>query len=135
MVVIAKELEREEMTNTNYNPIRPQKVKRVSVSSKRQISIPKEFYEQLHIGDEVVLELFGNYLVLRPVRENFDDFSEEILADLVKEGYTGQELINEFRQRKAQLRPALDSLIEEAMTKGEKTTIDDLFGDWEDEEI
>lgn len=34
----------------------PRKVKRVSVSSKRQISIPKEYFDALDIDDEVLIE-------------------------------------------------------------------------------
>ncbi|HHW38375.1 MAG TPA: hypothetical protein GXX18_14245 [Bacillales bacterium] len=108
-------------------------MKRVAVSSKRQISIPKEFYEQLNIGAEVTLELYGNYLVLKPLRENFDDFSDEILEDLIAEGYSDAELLIEFKNRKAQIGNATNSLIAETINHGRKTTIDELFG--EDDEI
>ncbi len=126
MVMAQKELERIPMSN-------PKKVKRVAVSSKRQISIPKEFYDILGIGQEVVLELHGNHMVLKPAHENFDDFSENILQDLVSEGYNGTELLTEFKNRKEQLRNAVKSLVEETKAKGKRTTIDDLFGE-EDED-
>jgi len=112
---------------------RPKKVKRISVSSKRQISIPKEFYETLNIGDEVNLELYQNQLVIRPIREGFDDFSEEILADLIEEGYSGADLMAEFKNRKAQLGNAVDSLIAETIAEGKITTVADLFGEDDDE--
>ncbi|WP_237562772.1 AbrB/MazE/SpoVT family DNA-binding domain-containing protein [Bacillus dakarensis] len=105
------------------------RLKRISVSSKRQISIPKEYYDYLNLKDEVTLELHKNYLVLRPMRESFEDFSEEILADLIAEGYSGEELMTEFRQRKGQIGNAVESLISETLTKGKKTTVDDLFGE------
>jgi AbrB family looped-hinge helix DNA binding protein len=115
---------------------RPKKVKRISVSKKRQISIPKEFHDLLNIREEVTLELHGNHLVLKPIHESFEDFSEEILADLVAEGYSGSELIKEFRHRKGQIGNAVDSLISETKAKGKKTTIDELFGDdSEDDEL
>lgn len=107
----------------------PKKVKRISVSSKRQISIPKEFYDLLGIGDEVLLELHGNHIVMKPSRENFDDFSENILEDLVAEGYTGNELLQEFKYRKGQIGNAVSSIIENTKVNGKQTTIDDLFGD------
>ncbi|MGG4037834.1 AbrB/MazE/SpoVT family DNA-binding domain-containing protein [Heyndrickxia ginsengihumi] len=128
MVMVQKELERMSMPNR-----RPKKVKRISVSSKRQISIPKEFYETLNIGDEVNLELYQNQLVIRPIREGFDDFSEEILADLIEEGYSGADLMAEFKNRKAQLGNAVDSLIAETMAEGKITTVADLFGEDDDE--
>lgn len=129
MGMAQKEQERLIMPRSN----RPRKAKRVSVSSKRQISIPKEFYEQLNIGEEVTLELHGNHLVLRPLRENFDDFSDEILGELIAEGYSGAELLDEFKKRKTQIGSAVGSLIDETMLNGKKTTIDDLFG--EDDEV
>src|SRR5881394_3258388 len=109
MVMAENKLERLTMPKTR----RPKKVKRIAVSSKRQISIPKEFYEKLNIGEEVSLELYGNYLVVKPIHDGFDDFSEEILADLIDEGYVGMDLMAEFKNRKAQLGDAVDSLITE----------------------
>ncbi|MFP8645238.1 AbrB/MazE/SpoVT family DNA-binding domain-containing protein [Priestia aryabhattai] len=129
MVMAHRELERRiPMSN-------PKKVKRVAVSSKRQISIPKEFHDLLNIGEEVVLELHGNHIVLKPAHENFDDFSENILQDLIKEGYNGDELLTEFRSRKGQLSNAVKSLVEETKALGKRTTIDDLFGEEEEDEL
>lgn len=128
MVMTQNEMERVTMS-------RPKKVKRISVSSKRQISIPKEFHELLNIGDEVTLELHGNHMVIKPARENSDDFSENILADLVAEGYTGDELLVEFKHRKGQIGNAIESLVAETKAKGRKTTIDDLFGEDAEDEI
>ena len=110
----------------------PKKIKRVSVSSKRQISIPKEYYDLLGIGGEVNLELYGNHIVVKPVNENFDDFSENILQDLIEEGYNGPDLMREFKHRKSQMANAVSSMIEDAKANGKRTTIEDLFG--EDEE-
>lgn len=127
MVMAQSELERVPMSN-------PKKVKRIAVSSKRQISIPKEFHDLLNIGEEVILELHGNHLVLKPAHESFDDFSENILQDLVHEGFTGNELVTEFKNRKGQLRNAVESLVEETKASGRRTTIDDLFGEEDDDE-
>ena len=107
----------------------PKQSKRVAVSSKRQISIPKEFFDLLNIGNEVMLELYGNQIIIRPVRQGFDDFSEEILEDLIEEGYSGEKLMSEFKYRKAQLGGAVQSLIEETRESGVHTTIDELFGE------
>lgn len=107
----------------------PKQSKRVAVSSKRQISIPKEYFDLLNIGNEVMLELYGNQIIIRPVRQGFDDFSEEILEDLIEEGYSGEKLMSEFKNRKAQLGGAVQSLIEETRESGVRTTIDELFGE------
>lgn len=115
---------------------RPKRVKRISVSKKRQISIPKEFHDLLNIGEEITLELHGNHLVIRPIHESFEDFSEEILSDLIAEGYSGAELMKEFKYRKGQIGNAVESLISETFAEGRKTNIHDLFGDdKEDDEI
>lgn len=126
MVNASIEMEKVKMSHSK------RKAKRISVSSKRQISIPKEFHEYLNIGEEVLIELVGNQLILKPVRETFGDFSEEILADLIAEGYTGEELMMEFKSRKLQIRPALDRLIEDNVNI-KSTTLDDLFEEIVDE--
>ncbi|MBP3039949.1 hypothetical protein J9303_10660 [Bacillaceae bacterium Marseille-Q3522] len=112
----------------------PKKKKRISVSSKRQISIPKEYFEQLKIRDEVTLELYGNHMILKPINEGFDDFSEEILSDLIDEGYEGKQLLSELKKRKEQIGTAVDSLLMDTLKNGERTMLDELFGE-EDVEI
>lgn len=105
------------------------KQKRISVSKQRQITLPKEFYDQLGIGDEVFVELHNNRLVIRPVREG-DDFAEEILKELVAEGFEGEELIREFNYRRKQIRPAFLKLLEEAKKEAEDvSSLDELFED------
>lgn len=110
------------------------KVKRATVSSKRQVTIPKKFHDALEMKDEAVWELHENHLVLKPVKEEFGDFSAEILDDIIKEGFTGDDISHEFRHRKAQLGGAVDSLIKETKETGERMTIDDIFGDTETDE-
>lgn len=45
--------------------------------------------------------------------EDFD-FSEEILADLINQGYAGEKLLSEFKKVTHQVRPAIEKIIEEA---------------------
>ncbi|TCP29052.1 hypothetical protein EV207_11388 [Scopulibacillus darangshiensis] len=112
----------------------PINAKQISVSEKRQITIPKRFFDQLGIGEELICELRGNEIVLRKVPKE-SDFSENVLKDLVKEGYEGEQLLSEFRKRKAQIRPTVEHLIREAdQAAGQFTGTDDketkvLFGD------
>ena len=108
--------------------MKPRKIKRVSVSSKRQVSIPKEFYDELKIGSDVTMELVNNRLIIKPVGNTYEDFSEEILSDLINEGYSGNELIDQFKKRKSLIKPALNSMIAETKTE-EYTTVDELFAD------
>jgi|SRR5699024_1186434 len=46
--------------------------------------------------------------------DDFFDFDEDILKDLVKKGYEGLTLISEFKKMKANIPTAMDKLIEEA---------------------
>lgn len=58
-------------------PHEAKQVKRVTVTSKRQVSIPKTFAEELGIQGEVIMELSGNKIILKPVGDQFEDFSED----------------------------------------------------------
>lgn len=117
-----KEMER-------VNVLEPKKTKRVSISSKRQISIPKEFYDALDLGRDVNIELYHNRLVIKPGNDNSEDFSGEILQDLIDEGYAGNELVQEFNFRKSQIPNAIKSLIDEAVENSKPTSVNDLFGE------
>lgn len=118
--------ERTSLENPYINrPIR--KSKRISVSSKRQISIPKEFFDFLEIGDEVMIELTNNELIIKPIQqETTGEFAQYILKDLIKEGYEGENLYNEFTYRQSQIRPALMKMIEEERSKAKHYTLDTL---------
>lgn len=108
------------------------KVKYASVSSKRQITIPKEFYDALGIEAEVTLELMNNKIVIKPVKENTDDFSEEILSDLISEGYEGNELMEEFKNRKKMIKPAINRIVEETLKQKSYQSLDEMLDDEED---
>lgn len=71
--------------------------KRISVSPKRQITLPLAFVNQLGIEQEV--------------DGAFDDL---ILAELISEGYSGQELLCKFKEQRSKIRPAVEKLLEEA---------------------
>ncbi len=113
-------------------------VKKISVSAKRQMTIPKQFYDELQIADEVTCQVIDGALVIKPVPEPLD-FSEFILNDLVKEGYEGEELVKEFTYRKSQINEALHKMVEDAKNDDYKTysspeeLIDSLNDEDEDE--
>ena len=61
--------------------------KKVSISSKRQITIPQKFFTLLGFNTEAECIMRGNELVLRPVKENTSgEFAE---ADRVAESKSG----------------------------------------------
>jgi len=76
------------------------------------------------------------YFLIRPVREHAgnDQYSDLILADLIKEGYQGEELLAKFRKKQAELRGAVQHLIDESQKAAQQQDKDneqtkELFGD------
>ncbi|MGN0588091.1 MAG: AbrB/MazE/SpoVT family DNA-binding domain-containing protein [Ruminiclostridium sp.] len=116
----------------------PMDRKKVSISSKRQITIPQKFFSMLGFDTEAECILRGNELVIRPVKtDSSGEFDEFILADLISQGYTGNELLEAFKAERKKIRPAVEKMLEEAERvargEGEYYTYDDIFGA-EDEE-
>ena len=107
--------------------------KTVSISEKRQITIPKKFFTQLGFGDEAECLVRNGELVVRPVTASGGgEFSEGILADLIAQGYEGQGLLEEFRRLQRQVRPAVEAVMTEASLaaegRAEYFTVDEVFG-------
>ena len=116
----------------------PMDRKKVSISSKRQITIPQKFFSMLGFDTEAECILRGNELVIRPVKtDSSGEFDEFILADLISQGYTGNELLEAFKAERKKIRPAVEKMLEVAERvargEGEYYTYDDIFGA-EDEE-
>lgn len=87
--------------------------KRISVSNKRQITIPQKFFEKLNLGDEVECIMTKSEIIIRPIRQE-TEFAEDILKDLIAKGYQGDQLLEEFRNTRSKIRPAIKKMIEEA---------------------
>lgn len=102
-----------ETINKMNNQLLPRK-KRIHISSKRQITIPSKYYEALGLTKEIDCIYAKDMLILKPVRDDDSAFAEEIIADLIEQGYSGQELLSEFKRIKHKVRPAVEKLIEEA---------------------
>ena len=106
--------------------------KRISVSQKRQITIPIDFYNSVGIDKEVECYIQNNAIVIRPVRESGGEFDEQILADLISQGLSGQELLDKFKETRRQIRPAVERLLDEARLaakgKASSNSYEDIFG-------
>lgn len=105
----------------------------VSISSKRQITIPQKFFALLGFADEAECVVRGNELVIRPARTTSGgEFAEMILADLIEQGLSGDELLSRFKATQAKVRPAIESMISDAEKAangtGEYVSYDDIFG-------
>ena len=88
--------------------------KRIHISSKRQITIPAKYYVALGLTKELDCIYSNGMLILTPVKKDELAFSEEILADLIGQGYSGEKLLSEFKKMTHQVRPAIEKIIEEA---------------------
>ncbi len=105
----------------------------LSISSKRQITIPQKFYQTLGFGSEAECVVHGNELIIRPIKTvSGGEFAEQILSDLIQEGFSGEKLLSEFKKRQAQIRPAAKAMLSNAakIAEGNATfeTYEDVFG-------
>lgn len=105
----------------------------ISISSKRQITIPQKFFNDLCFTDYAECILGDGELVIRPIKSiSVDDFSEQILRDLISRGLGGEELLNAFKDERAKIRPAVEAMLLDAknaaLGTGEFYTHEDVFG-------
>lgn len=110
----------------------PMEIKKLSISSKRQITIPQKFFTMLGFDTEAECTVRGNELIIRPARTNSGgEFAEQILADLIAEGYNGNDLLERFKKAQAQIRPAVEEMLMEAertaSSKAGHITYEDVF--------
>ena len=107
--------------------------KTISVSKKRQITIPLQFYKHLNLDNEVECSLKDGAIVIRPVHRGTTEFSVEILKDLIEQGYSDDELVKQFELQNKNIKKAITNIIEEsdAIASGEKSAanLDDVFGE------
>lgn len=111
----------------------PMEMKKVSISAKRQITIPQKFFTMLGFDTEAECMVRGNELVIRPAKTNAGgEFAEQILADLIAQGYSGEELLSRFKKAQKEVRPAVEEMLAEAEraagSEAEYATYDDIFG-------
>lgn len=88
--------------------------RRIKISSKRQITIPAKYFDSLGMGKELDCIYSNNMLILLPVKNEDSAFSEEILKDLIQQGFSGDALLSEFKKANRRVRPAVEAMIAEA---------------------
>ncbi|NCB47586.1 AbrB/MazE/SpoVT family DNA-binding domain-containing protein [bacterium] len=108
--------------------------KRISITSKRQITIPQKFFSMLGFGSDAECVVRGNELIIRPIKEQSGgEFSEQILSELIAKGLTGDILLSEFKKAQKAVRPAVEEMITDAERiasdeNNEASSYDDVFG-------
>jgi bifunctional DNA-binding transcriptional regulator/antitoxin component of YhaV-PrlF toxin-antitoxin module len=105
----------------------------ISISVKRQVTIPQKYFEALGFNTEAECILQEGGIFIRPIRDSTGgEFSEQILADLITQGFSGQELLDKFKEQSNKIRPAVQKLIDEAdvfaQSGAGKVSINELLG-------
>ncbi len=111
----------------------PMEIKKLSISAKRQITIPQKFFAMLGFDTEAECMVRGNELIIRPAKTNTGgEFAEQVLADLIGQGYNGNELLQQFKMAQSKVRPAVEEMIVEAKRAAVSVSAfesyDDVFG-------
>ena len=111
----------------------PMNRKTIRISEERQLTIPQKFFEALGFSTEAECILRGNEIVLRPVREQGGgEFAEQILADLIAQGFSGDQLLTEFKKMQKKVRPAVEVMLTQAEQaargESESSSYEDVFG-------
>ena len=109
------------------------------ITSKRQLTIPKDFCDKLGLEKdvEIILEKDGIVIKKLLLDESInDDYSDLLLQAILEEGYNDKEnILREFKLRKRIMPMAVNKLINEASeyaAKDPRTSKEldrDLFGE------
>ena len=106
--------------------------KLIRVSVKRQLTIPQKYFDALGFNSDAECILQDDGILIRPIHvSNSNDFSEQILSDLISQGYEGQILLEKFKDYSNAIRPAVLKLLEEneefAQSGKGHVSMDELF--------
>ncbi|MCJ0537632.1 AbrB family transcriptional regulator [Enterococcus cecorum] len=89
--------------------------KTIKQGNSIMVTVPKSF----NILSGVMLDVkkVENGILYTFVQEEYDffDFSTEILQDIIKEGYSGEQIIQEFTKRKQRLNDKLYQMVDETL--------------------
>ena len=77
-----------------------------------------------------------NMILIKPVRENTSgEFAEEILADLIAQGFQGELLLQKSKEEQKKVRPAVEKMLQKATEaakgNGEFFSYDEIFSEQE----
>lgn len=78
------------------------KPKRLKISSKRQITIPASTYEKYGFAEYAYLEETEDGVFIAPLDPTDEDdaLTEQLLRYLIEKGYSGEELIDKYKEIK-----------------------------------
>lgn len=121
--------------NREYAPLEQQKDNYPKFVLTRNDPIQRRNgIRHVNIADFMMMnEAFTSTEEIRPARHmDGGEFAEQILADLIAKGYSGDELLQAFKEAKKQIRPAVEAMLddaEDAARHPEKyASYEDVFG-------
>lgn len=89
--------------------------KTINQGNSIMVTVPKSF----NIPSGVMLDVkkVENGILYIFVQEEYDffDFSTEILKDIIKEGYRGEQIVQEFTQRKQRINHQSHQMVDETL--------------------
>lgn len=90
------------------------------------LTVPKEFH--IPNGVEVEAKLVDNGVLYEFVedKKDFFDFSEDILQDIIADGYQGTDILTEFKNRKAKILANLKSVADKTVAEEKPMTEEEL---------
>lgn len=68
----------------------------VKISSKRQITIPSQWYKAMDFGDYALCTWTENGLLLQPLDVSTSNTTANLLRHLIALGYEGDELVDQY---------------------------------------
>lgn len=78
----------------------PQQVK---ISSKRQITIPAQWYREMGFEEYALCTWTEEGLLLQPLNVDDEDLTISVLRHLISQGYEGDELLEEYQATKRKI--------------------------------
>ena len=114
----------------NLQPWRNVMAHSIAISKKNQITIPQAVVDELGFKDRAEYVVSGGQLILKPARDDRGEyFSDEILAELIANGYSGEELLMKFKEIKRRVPAAVEMMIKESEENAVEIPEGELWGD------
>ena len=106
----------------------------IKITSKRQLTIPKAFFDYLGIEETVHAFLLDDGILLTPEKKQTiqEGDVEIILQNVIAEGFTGDELADEFSRRVKEYNKVLDRRIEGFLDDMTSDTVSEAKGKGDD---
>ena len=108
----------------------------ISISQKRQITIPQKYFSHFRFGGHAKISVIDNGILIEPAENIFNsngNFDVQILQELVQKGLSGEELIIAFKKCRAKVPVAIEAMKKEAHDIACGTAkfdrLEDVFGE------